>query len=138
MDRPPELPITEEDWSHTPRAVQAVVITLWQQVQALQAEVEALKGEVAQQRKQLGQDSRNSSRPPSSDPPNAPPRPKRTPLGASEEGRTGTAGMGVGSNRRSKSTGSWRSNQSAVLSVGRCGWTKTRSQRAIRMAPSEE
>jgi transposase len=94
MDRPPELPITEEDWNHTPLAVQGVVITLWQQVQALQAEVEALKAEVAQLREQLGQNSRNSSRPPSSDPPNAPPRPKRTPSGRKRGGQKGHRGHG--------------------------------------------
>jgi transposase len=94
MDRPPDLPITEEDWSHTPLAVQAVVITLWQQVQALQAEVEALKAEVARLREQLGQNSRNSSRPPSSDSPNAPPRPKRTPSGRKRGGQKGHRGHG--------------------------------------------
>ena len=64
---PPELPISPEDWARTPPAVQALVITLWEQVKALQAEV----GEL---REQLGQTSRNSSRPPSSDPASMPKR----------------------------------------------------------------
>ena len=94
MDRPSDLPITEEDWNHTPLAVQAVVVTLWQQVQALQAQVEALEIEVAQLRERLGQHSRNSSRPPSSDPPHAPPRRKRTPSGRKRGGQKGHRGHG--------------------------------------------
>ena len=61
MPRPPELPITEEDWNRTPPAVQAVMIALWQQEQALQAQVAALQAEVAQLREQLGRTSQNSS-----------------------------------------------------------------------------
>jgi hypothetical protein len=62
MPLPPELPITEEGWNRTPPAVQAVVIALWQQVQALQAQVAALQAEVAQLREQVGRNSQNSSR----------------------------------------------------------------------------
>lgn len=94
MDRPLDLPIEEEDWSHTPLGVQAVVIMLWQRVQALQAEDEALKAEVAGLREQLGQNSRNSSRPPSSDPPDAPARRKRTPSGRKRGGQKGHHGHG--------------------------------------------
>ena len=83
----PGLPISEEDWSHTPASVQAVVITLWQQLQALQAEAGQL-GE------QIGRNSQNSSRPPSSDLPNAPPRPKRTASGRKAGGQPGHAGHG--------------------------------------------
>ncbi len=57
MPLPTELPITEEDWNRTPPAVQAVVIALWQQVQALQAQVAALQAEVAQLREQVGRNS---------------------------------------------------------------------------------
>src|SRR3989304_3851808 len=63
---PPDLPVSEEDWNQTPAAVQALLLTLWQQVAELQAEV-------AQLREQVGRNSQNSSQPPSSDPPNAPP-----------------------------------------------------------------
>ena len=68
MPLPPELGLTEEDWNHTPPAVQAVVITLYQLVQTLQAhvanlqaQVGALQAEVAQLREQLGRNSQNSS-----------------------------------------------------------------------------
>jgi len=94
MPLPPELPITEDDWNHTPPAVQAVVIALWQQVQALQAQVAALQAEVAQLREQLGRNSQNSSQPPSSDAPNVPPRPKRSPSGRKPGGQPGHMGHG--------------------------------------------
>ena len=94
MGRPPDLPITEEDWHDTPFAVQAVVVTRWQQVQAVQAQVEVLEIEVAQLREWLGQHSRNSSRPPSSDAPDAPPRRKRTPSGRKRGGQKGHRGHG--------------------------------------------
>jgi len=94
MPLPPELPISEEDWNHTPLAVQAVVIALWQQVQMLQAQVAALQAEVAQLREQLGRNSQNSSKPPSSDAPSAPPRPKRVPSGRKGGGQPGHTGHG--------------------------------------------
>jgi len=94
MPLPPELPITEEDWNRTPPAVQAVVVVLWQQVQALQAQVAALQAEVAQLREQVGRNSQNSSQPPSSDAPNAPPRPKRAPSGRKPGGQKGHTGHG--------------------------------------------
>jgi len=49
---PVDLPISEEDWNGTPPAVQALLLVLWAEVQAL--------------REQVGQNSTNSSRPPSS------------------------------------------------------------------------
>ena len=70
----PELPISSEDWGNTPPAVQAFVMTLWERVQALEAEVQGLRSEVVLLREQLGQTSQNSSRPPSTDPPEAPKR----------------------------------------------------------------
>lgn len=94
MPLPPELPIAEEDWNRTPPAVQAVVIALWQQGQALQAQVAALQAEVAQLREQLGRNSQNSSQPPSSDAPQAPPRPKRAPSGRKPGGQPGHTGHG--------------------------------------------
>ena len=97
MSLPLELPLTEEDWNHTPPAVQAVVNTLWQQVQTfqvqvanLQAQVAALQAEVAQLREQLGRNSQNSSQPPSSDGP----RPKRPPTGRKPGGQVGHLGHG--------------------------------------------
>lgn len=94
MPLPPELSITEDDWNHTPPAVQVVVIALWQQVQTLQAQVTILQAEVAQLREQLGRNSQNSSQPPSSDAPSAPPRVPRAPSGRKAGGQSGHIGHG--------------------------------------------
>jgi len=62
FELPPELSIPAEDWEQTPASVQAVVLMLWQQVQAQEARIAELE-------EQLNRNSRNSSQPPSSDPP---------------------------------------------------------------------
>jgi Family of unknown function (DUF6444) len=81
-----QLGISEEVWNQTPVSVRTALMFLLQQnqrlenrradyelqVQRLQAELERLKKlelEVAELRERLGQNSQNSSRPPSSDPP---------------------------------------------------------------------
>ena len=94
MHLPPELSISEEDWNRTPPAVQVLVVSLWQQVQTLQTQVETLQAKVTDLRERLGQTSRNSSRPPSSDSPDAPPRPQRTPSGRKRGGQKGHRGHG--------------------------------------------
>lgn len=83
---PPELPISTEDWARTPPAVQAVVLTLWEEVQILRARVAALE-------ERLGQNSQNSSRPPSTDPPFLPKR-QRKPSGRQPGGQPGHEGAG--------------------------------------------
>ena len=74
----PNLTIAEEDWNRTPPAVQAAVEALQAQVETLRAKDEALRAENEALREQVGQNSTNSSRPPSTDPPGTP-KPKRTP-----------------------------------------------------------
>jgi transposase len=91
---PPDLPISEEDWNRTPPSVQALVVSLGQQVQVLQAQGQVLQAEVAKLREQLGRNSQNSSKPPSSDPPNAPAHPKRAPSGRNAGGQAGHPGHG--------------------------------------------
>lgn len=76
----------EEDWQGTPRAVQALVVTLWEQVQTLSAKVRELE-------EQLGRNSRNSSRPPSSGPPGTVKR-ERKPSGREPGGQWGHEGTG--------------------------------------------
>ena len=83
---PPELPISFEDWARTPPAVQAVVLTLWEEVQILRARVAALE-------ERLGQNSQNSSRPPSTDPAGLPKR-QRKPSGRQPGGQPGHEGAG--------------------------------------------
>ncbi len=84
-DQLPPLGIAPADWAVTPPTVLAVVLTLLTQVVALQARVVDLEA-------QLKQHSGNSSRPPSSDPPSAPPRPPRSPTGRKRGGQPGHPG----------------------------------------------
>lgn len=58
-------------------------------IRELQAVVQALREQVAALEARLGQNSTNSSRPPSSDPPSAPPSAKRPPSGRKPGGQPG-------------------------------------------------
>src|SRR4029453_4632809 len=78
---PPEL------WEQTPFAVREYIRTLEARVAALEATVQQLM-------EHLHQDSHNSSRPPSSDPPHAIwPRPRRGPSGRKRGGQPGHPGQ---------------------------------------------
>ena len=90
---PPELPISSEDWARTPAAVQAVVLMLWEEVQMLRAKVATLEARVVTLEERLGQNSQNSSRPPSTDPPHLP-KPQRKPSGRKPGGQPGHEGVG--------------------------------------------
>ena len=48
LNFPPELRISPQDWARTPPAVQALVITLWEEVQTLRAEEAALREQLGQ------------------------------------------------------------------------------------------
>src|SRR5438445_8628963 len=67
-----------ETWGATPAAAQALIVVLQERVRELDA--------------RLGQTSTNSSRPPSSDPPQAPVRPKAPPSGRKRGGQPGHHG----------------------------------------------
>ncbi|MDZ7414516.1 MAG: IS66 family transposase [candidate division KSB1 bacterium] len=84
-----EIPpgISADDWAATPPAVKALVLSLLETVAALQKRVAELE-------ERVNQNSRNSSKPPSSDPPHAPPRPKAPPSGRKAGGQPGHAGHG--------------------------------------------
>ena len=58
-----QMPFTSEEWEQTPAAVQEFVLSLIAQVQRLEAEVATLS-------ERVNRNSRNSSKPPSSDEPN--------------------------------------------------------------------
>lgn len=77
--------ISTEDWNATPSIVRELVWTLIQQSAQLHQRLVALE-------ERLNQNSRNSSKPPSSDAPNAPARPKRTPSGRKRGGQPGHVG----------------------------------------------
>src|SRR5215217_6724477 len=72
------LPLPPEIWAATPAAAQALIVSL-------EARVRELEG-------RLRQDSSNSSRPPSADPPQAPVRPKAPPSGRKRGGQPGHRG----------------------------------------------
>src|SRR5689334_750645 len=72
------LPLPPDIWATTPSAAQALILTLQERVRGLEA--------------RLGQTSANSSRPPSSDPPQTPARPKAPPSGRERGGQPGHRG----------------------------------------------
>jgi transposase len=69
MDAP--LPFPQELWEQTPPAVRDYIRTLEARVAALEAAVQRLEAIVQPLTERLQQTSRTSSRPPSSDPPQA-------------------------------------------------------------------
>ena len=68
--QPEQAPFSQREWAQTPLAVQEFVLALIARVQELEAEMSAL-------REQVHRNSRNSSRPPSSDGPDVPPKPRK-------------------------------------------------------------
>ena len=103
--------ISEADWNATPQSVKTALIALQHQarlleirfaayekklaaLEAKEAEIESLKTEAAALRERLGQNSTNSSRPPSSDPPQAGRRSRREPSGKQQGAQLGHRGAG--------------------------------------------
>src|SRR5829696_7897005 len=68
-------PLPPEIWAATPSAAQALILTLQERIRELEA--------------RLGQNSANSSRPPSSDSPQTPVRPEAPPSGRKRGGQPG-------------------------------------------------
>jgi transposase len=104
-----DLGISEQDWAATPPAVRTALLALRQQVRLMGirftayekqvatlreqvSTVDDLKAEVAELRERLGQNSSNSSKPPSSDPPSYKPSPPREPKGRKRGGQPGHQG----------------------------------------------
>jgi len=101
LNLPPGLSVPPEDWDRTPLSVQVVIITLWhenqafkQQVTVLEEQMATLQAEVERLREQVNKNSHNSSKPPSSDPPQARKYPKRGKSGRQRGGQKGHAGKG--------------------------------------------
>lgn len=70
METPAAL--TPDIWERTPPEAQAYIGTLESRLSALEARVQALEAQNGTLQERLNQTSRNSSRPPSSDPPQRP------------------------------------------------------------------
>src|SRR5262245_20466737 len=96
-----ETPLSQEVWEHIPAEAQAYIRTLEarvdlleESVQGLKAAIQQVEATVHQLREQLQQNSRTSSRPPSSDPPQAlGQRPHREPSGRRPGGQLGDTGQ---------------------------------------------
>jgi transposase len=106
-----DLGISEAEWDATPQAVKTALIALQHRarlleirftayekklaaLEAKEAEIESLKTEVAALRERIGQNSSNSSRPPSSDPPQAGRPSRREPSGKKRGAQVGHQGAG--------------------------------------------
>jgi transposase len=88
-----ERPFSQELWDQTPDAVQDYIRALEARVAALEAVVQRLEATVQHLTERLQQDSRTSSRPPSSDPPQAiGRRPRHEPSGRRPGGQPGHEG----------------------------------------------
>ena len=92
MDAQPSLP--QEIWERTPVEAQEYIRALEGRVAVLEAMVQRLQATIQQLTERLQQDSRTSSRPPSSDPPQAAgKRPRREPTGRRPGGQPGHEGQ---------------------------------------------
>jgi transposase len=74
--------------------VVAVLLRMDAQIQALTERVAKQEERIAQLERRLGRDSRNSSQPPSQDPPSRPPRRGKDPSGRKQGGQPGHEGKG--------------------------------------------
>jgi transposase len=81
-----QLPIPEDLWRQLPSAAQAAILAL---VQQYEQRLKDLQQQVDDLRQRLNQNSTNSSRPPSTDPPAVKRRPPRPPSGCKPGGRPG-------------------------------------------------
>ena len=91
MSLPTSLPLIEEDFNKTPPAVQALVLAQWEEILALREQISALQKEISVLTEQVSKNSKNSSRPPSSDLPSVE-KSKRSRSGRNHGGQPGHAG----------------------------------------------
>lgn len=86
------LGIPREDWAKTPESARLAVHALLDIVRAQSAELKELKARVRELEARIGQNSQNSSKPPSSDPPSSPPKPSKVPRGRKAGAQPGHVG----------------------------------------------
>jgi transposase len=82
----PQPPIPEDPWQQIPAAAQAAILAL---VQQYEKRLQGLQRQVDDLQQRLNQNSTNSSRPPSTDPPTVKRRPPRLPSGRRPGGQPG-------------------------------------------------
>ena len=85
---PPVPPIPAELWNQIPSAAQAAILAL---IQQYEQRLQVLQQQVDELRQRLNQNSTNSSRPPSSDPPHVKRRPPKPSSGRKRGGQPGHA-----------------------------------------------
>ena len=90
------LPLPPELWAMVPAPVQGPLVeqwvALWLENDALRAQHVVLHERVRDLEARLGQNSSNSSHPPSSDPPHVPPKRRAAPSGRNRGGQPGHRG----------------------------------------------
>jgi len=86
--------IPSQDWDSTPDSVQAFVYTLLAAVGGMQESISQMQGRINQLEEQVGKNSRNSSKPPSSDPPHVKQAPPKEASGRKQGGQPGHEGRG--------------------------------------------
>lgn len=87
-----ELPLPPDIWERVPPEAQALILTQRARIAALEAQVTALEARVRDLEVRLGQNSSNSSRPPSSDLPRTLPQRRSPPSGRRPGGQPGHEG----------------------------------------------
>lgn len=86
--------ISEADWLATPANVRTLILSQQEENDQLRAQLAALATEVASLRERIGRNSRNSSKPPSSDSPGFKPPARRKASGRKRGGQQGHPGAG--------------------------------------------
>lgn len=86
------LGVSPDDWAQSPESVQLALLSLLDIVRTQSERLHELETVLRELQAKLGQNSRSSSKPPSSDPPSTPPRPPRTPRGRNAGGQLGHDG----------------------------------------------
>src|SRR5262245_14697524 len=82
-------PLSADLWGRLPAEAQALILALRAEVAELRAKVKEQQQHITQLQERLNQNSTNSSRPPSADPPTVKRRPPRTSLGRCRGGQPG-------------------------------------------------
>jgi transposase len=85
----PGPPLPADVWDRLPPEARALILALRAEVAELRATVREQQQDIAELRRRLNQNSTNSSRPPSTDPPTVKRRPPRPASGRSPGGQTG-------------------------------------------------
>lgn len=94
VKRQPPPGISVQDWDATPDSVRALVYTLITAVEELQQLVPQLQKRINELEEHVGKNSRNSSKPPSSDPPHVKKAPAKEKSKRKQGGQTGHKGHG--------------------------------------------